>query len=498
MEQRSRLRRSRPTGGRRGLVGYPAEGAGRRILTLAGLFAAGLAVASLVAGSNRPANAAPVGSAAVRLATRPGPAFAQPKPAANTGPTSPSGSPSATTTVPQRSSVQGITPASQPTTTALAANAGTGLRTTIGTRGEPQIVRVGSSLREVDPNNPSQFLKGSFRFTGVDAYELTTDWAVNYGCGSDLSDSDMSALLQSLGANAVVRTWFFQALATNKYTGQVDWTGLDRVVRLASQAGVHLIVTLGNQDGTCDDSVWKDPVWYSSGYLRAMPHRISFSQWTSTVVARYKDAPAILAWEPMNEPRPDTCTDSRDCWDHRVCPSSDLARGALRSFFDSVGAEIRAIDRNHLISDGAPPVESCGALTWNDLQYLDSSMGIDLMSFHDYTGTAPLAPASAADYSQIASAIHKPIFAGENGGVNAIPTGNGGGGCLSLANRANGYGPKIAAEFASMAAFTGWLFWNAGPPPVSAADNASCLYGTWRGDPLLNVLAQEGVAARAG
>ena len=472
----------------------------RRVVAVVGILTAGIAVISIVSDLNASPGASLGRSTEIR-ATRPLPSSARGVlgrwlkagvplygPATTTSTTS--------STVAKRSAPSSSVAA--PSNTAASTTVPlTGLRSTIGTANEPQVVREGTDLREVDPHNPSRYLAGKFRFTGVDAYELTTDWSINYGCGSDLSDSSMLALFRSLGTDAVVRTWFFEALATNKYTGALDWTGLDRVVNLASQAGVHLIVTLGNQDGTCDDSVWRGPSWYSTGYQQPEPHRLSFSQWTSSVVTRFKNAPAILAWEPVNEPRPDTCTDGHDCWGHRACPSSDSARNALRSFFDGIGSQIRSIDPNHLISDGAPPVESCGAMTWNDLQYLDSSPGIDLMSFHDYTGFATLPASTVANYNQIAAAIHKPVFAGENGGVNAIATGGGSPSCPSLTNRANGYAPKITQEFSSLDGFTGWLFWNAGPPPATPADQTSCLYGTWQGDPLLGLLAQQGGTARA-
>lgn len=466
-----------------------------RVIAVAGVMTGGIAVTSIVHDVNPSAAASVTRNTPVRPAVqpwgrrvhRPPHKWLNETPVPHQQTTTASTS---TTALPKQSSP--VSSAPPPTTVPQ-----TGLRSTIGIASEPQVVRHGPDLRELDPHNPSQYLPGKFRFTGVDAYELTTDWSINYGCGSDLSDGDMLGLFHSLGTDAVVRTWFFEALATNKYTGALDWTGLDRVVSLASQAGVHLIVTLGNQDGVCDDSVWKGPSWYSAGYQQPEPHRLSFAQWTSSVVARYKDSPAILAWEPVNEPRPDTCTDAHDCWDHRVCPSTDAARNALRSFFDAIGGEIRSIDPNHLISDGAPPVESCGAMTWNDLQYLESSPGIDLMSFHDYSGFTSLAASTVADYNQIAAAIGKPLFAGENGGVNAMATGGGTPSCPSLTNRANGYAPKIAAEFSSLASFTGWLFWNAGLPPPTSTNETTCQYGTWQGDPLLGLLVQQGQAARA-
>jgi hypothetical protein len=369
----------------------------------------------------------------------------------------------------------------------------TGLASTIGTVTEPQVVRDGDLLREVNPANSERYLDSDFRFTGVDAYELTTDWAVNYGCGPDLSNQQIGQLFSALGPNAVVRVWFFQQLATNKYTGARDWTGLDRVVDLADRYGVHIVATLANQDGTCDDGNWLSSSWYAGGYAApsAGSERVSYQTYVAQVVARYAGNPAILAWEPVNEPRANDCTDTSDCW-NSGCPNPDADRDDLKQFFDQIGAEIRSIDPNHLISDGAPPIGSCSAVTWSDFDYVDSSLGIDLMSFHDYSGGAPISAATATAVNAATAADDKPMFAGENGDLNASVQPNPGGSCPTEGPRAQSYQIKITDELSDMPAFAGWLFWNAGAPPGPGSDPTACNFGTWAGDPLLQVLSSIG------
>src|SRR3954453_16844410 len=69
----------------------------------------------------------------------------------------------------------------------------------------------------------------AYRFTGVNAYELATYWSVNAGCGAQLSDSELDAFFAGLRPDSVVRFWAFQALAVNKSSRTLDFTGIDRV-----------------------------------------------------------------------------------------------------------------------------------------------------------------------------------------------------------------------------------------------------------------------------
>ncbi|MDQ6782508.1 MAG: glycoside hydrolase family 5 protein [Actinomycetota bacterium] len=376
----------------------------------------------------------------------------------------------------------------------IARPAATGMAATIGTANLPQVVRRGTTLRAIDPAAPTRFIGGSFRFTGVNAYEVNSLWSMNVGCGPQLSDTQLDALFSGVGPNSVMRVWFFQQMATNKYSGTLDWSAMDRTVAAARAHGVRLIATLGNQDGTCDDGAWKDPSWYRRGYATAARPgaflTVSYLQWVRLVTARYATNPAILAWEPVNEPRPDTCSLAADCWSNRVCPDPQAARSALRSFFNAAGAVIRSNDPNHLISDGAPPVGGCGTLTYADLAFVDGSSGIDLVSYHQYDGATPMSAVNVAAWSALTAQVSKPLFAGENGGLDARPTAFAGAACPLQADRSTAYANEISTDFAHLPPLVGWLFWNAMPPSDSPVP--ACNYATWPGDPLAAMLRAEG------
>jgi aryl-phospho-beta-D-glucosidase BglC (GH1 family) len=375
---------------------------------------------------------------------------------------------------------------------ALATSTTTGLSSTSGSVTEPQVVRDGSVLREVNPVDPSQYLGGDFRFAGVDAYELNTDWNFNWGCGSPETSTQIDSLFSSLGTHAVVRVWFFQQFAINEHTGVWDWDAMDKLVQAADAYGVHLIATLGNQDGTCDDGVWKDPSWYSSGWKTLDKNWgddiVSYQQWVQTVVSRYASNPAILAWEPINEPRPETCTlaagtQGWNCWNNLTCPSEITARDAVRSFFDEVGAEIRAVDPEALISDGALASPGCGYATEADFDYVASSPGIDLVSLHDYTGTTNQSARSLAWYLDEMNTIGKPVFAGENGDYSYYaddPVT-----CADETAEMAAQSVKAHTELDGFG-FVGWLWWNwdTAQAPTSPGP---CAPGP---DPLLGLVQQ--------
>jgi len=367
---------------------------------------------------------------------------------------------------------------------------GTGMSSSIGTPTLPQVVRRGATLRQVDPLRPGSFAGDAYRFAGVDAYELNSLWSVNVGCGPQLSDDQLDAVLSSVGGNGVVRAWFFQQFATNKYSGEIEWTALDRTVAAAAAHGVRLIATLGNQDGTCDDGTWKNPSWYTGGYgARATSPALSYIDWVQAATSRYAASPAILAWEPLNEPRPDTCTNTSNCWANRVCPDTLAARSALRKFYDALGTAIRSRDPNHLIADGGPPVQGCGTATFADLAYIESSPGIDLASYHKYDGAQAMAPSGAASWNALSAAVAKPFFAGENGNLNATPVALADRSCPLQSERAVAYDAEMTTDFGQLPGLAGWLFWNAMPTARSATP--SCDYATYPGDPLLTVLRTE-------
>jgi mannan endo-1,4-beta-mannosidase len=313
-------------------------------------------------------------------------------------------------------------------------------------------------------------LNGSiYRFTGVNVYEAATDWGTNAGCGGNFSNAQLDQIFASLPPNSLVRFWAFQgALATNVNTHQLDWGPIDRVFDAAAAYGQRLIVVLTDQGGNCDGDHWQDPAWYSGGFMDAYNNAsnsdgngltpLSYWDYMQDIVNRYKNSPALGMWEPISEPEASTCPaqyQPTSCLGHGVCVNEPVAVASLRYFFDTVGGEIHTLDPNHLVEAGFLGSGQCGTAN-GDYQYVAESPGIDVLSYHDYYGTAAIGGDQwnglAVRFEQ-AAAANKPIIGGEVG-LLAGP----GPGCVSQGTRNAAFAAKEQAQF--QAGSSGFLVWD--------------------------------------
>jgi hypothetical protein len=327
------------------------------------------------------------------------------------------------------------------------------------------------------------------KLTGVNAFELATDWGTNHGCGNMETPAQIASLFSSLAPHSIVRFWAFQGgLATDPTTHEIDWAPLDQVFSLAAQYHVYLIPTITDQGGTCDGSHWQDPSWYTGGYKDVFNSVANsdgtgdtpLSYWTylQALVNRYKNSPALGMWEPINEPEASTCApvyQPLNCGGHQTCPDELTAAEDLLSFFDAVGGEIHALDPAHLVEAGFLGSGQCGT-SGPDYQTVGASPGIDVLSVHDYYGS----PAMGGDqwnglalrFAQ-ASTLQKPIITGEVG----IQAGNGPT-CESFAQRAVDMSNKRQAQFTAGSSV--FLVWDWASLPLGP-----CSYNTGPGDPLM-------------
>ena len=309
------------------------------------------------------------------------------------------------------------------------------------------------------------------KFTGVNAYELATDWGTNNGCGGMATNAQMDAFFSSLRPNSLVRFWAFQGtMATNVNTHQLDWGPLDRVFFAAAKYHVYLIPTISAQYGSgCDGGHWQDPSWYAGGFndvynssTNSNGHGLdplSYADYLTAIVSRYADSPALGMWEPMSEPEASTCPaafEPNNCSGHQTCPSETAAAAALEYFFTTEGGEIQRLDPQHLVEAGFLGAGQCGT-AGSDYQNVGASPGINILSVHDYYGSAPMGGdqwnGMAVRFAQ-AKALNKPIIAGEGG----IQAGSGQPGCESLQRRAADLSAKIVTQFA--AGESAYLVWN--------------------------------------
>jgi hypothetical protein len=331
-----------------------------------------------------------------------------------------------------------------------------------------------------------------YTFVGVNAYEIGTEFGVNPGCGGQESDAQLNELFASLPPNSLVRFWAFQdAIATNVQTNQLDWAPLDRVFAAAAAHGQRLIVALTDQGGTCDGDHWQDPSWFEGGFMDVFnsPSNsdgsghtpLSYWDYMQDVVNRYKNSPALGMWEPISEPAAATCDGNYlpgTCWGDTSCNEAE-ATTALQHFFGVVGAEIHALDPEHLIESGTMGGGECG-LEGSDYQAVSAGPGIDVLSYHDYHSGTPMGGDQwngiAVRLTQAAS-LGKPIIAGEMG----LDAGTAAG-CMTLAERSDEIQAKIQTQMG--AGTSGVLVWDWLPAPSS-----TCNTDTYPGDPLMAVVA---------
>jgi hypothetical protein len=309
------------------------------------------------------------------------------------------------------------------------------------------------------------------KFPGFDAWQLATDWGINYGCGAMDTPAQIDAFFASLRPDSIVRFAAFQGtMATNVHTHQLDWRPLDNVFYAAARYHVYLIPVISNQSATCDGDHWQDLAWYSGGFKDVYNsadnsdgyglNPLSYWDYMNDLVSRYADSPALGMWEPMSEAEASNCPsgleESDGCWGHQTCPSETAAASALEYFFTTVGDRIHALDPEHLVEAGLIGGGQCGTSD-ADYQSVGASSGIDVLSIHDYYGAVPLGGDKwngvAVRFAQ-AKALDKPIITGEVG----ILAGNDQSSCMSMQQRAIDMSAKMNAQFA--AGDSAFLVWN--------------------------------------
>ncbi|EME16445.1 hypothetical protein [Rhodococcus triatomae] len=308
---------------------------------------------------------------------------------------------------------------------------------------------------------------------GFNAYQLATDWSVNRGCGAQV---DLDAYFAALPGVTITRFNAFSALATNKFTGAVDFAPVDAVFAAAERHGQLVIPVLTAQDGACEDDVFKQRGWYVDGWQQQAPGQtMSFQDWVDTAVGRWRTSPALAAWELVGEPETSVCPGGNCDWANRVCPPD--AAEVLRTFMDDAGARVRALDPGRLITAGLTGGGQCGT-QGDEYRYIGESPNVDVLQYHDYHADGIPLPGDqwnglARRIDQVQE-IGKPLLVAE--------IGQAAGECLSYAQRAADIGTKIAGQRAAGTA--GALLWAFVPDPR----HDECTYDIGPGDPLYDLL----------
>ena len=298
-----------------------------------------------------------------------------------------------------------------------------------------------------------------FTFTGFNIYQANS----RSNCSSTMgTGSALDTALSGIGPGSeVFRAWFFQSLATTN--GARDWSAFDHTLAVAKAHGVKVIVTLGNQWGSCESGGYKTDSWYTGGYKTTVGslETVSYRAWVQEIVSRYKNDPTIAMWQLINEAEIKT-SKSSSC-----APTADLY-----SFAADVSGLIKSIDPNHLVNLGTMGAGQCGS-QGGDYQKLGSISTIDVLEYHDYGHDATALPTNLASDVAVSKALGKPIFVGEAG----IQVASGG----SLSTRAAEFDSKCTAQF--NAGVGGFLVWSWNNSPSSPAS-----WEVGPGDPSLGVI----------
>ncbi|WP_295647555.1 beta-mannosidase [uncultured Dietzia sp.] len=240
-------------------------------------------------------------------------------------------------------------------------------------RAAPRATAVGSGL----------FLDGRPWWpTGLNAYQLATDWGINAGCGAEV---DLDAYFSALPDRSLTRFNAFQNLAVNKHTGELDFTTIDRVVAAAERHDQMILPVLAGQDGACDDEVFKQRDWYLGGWTRPGALPLSHRDWVAAAVGRWSGSPVIAAWEPVGEPEPSICSGDDCSLAARTCPAD--SERVLREWTDEVGRVIRGQDPGRLITAGVIGGDQCG-IAGDGYGLLAKSPYVDVLQYHDYDDAA--------------------------------------------------------------------------------------------------------------
>lgn len=308
---------------------------------------------------------------------------------------------------------------------------------------------------------------------GLNAYQLATDWTINAGCGAQV---DLDRYFGSLPAHSLTRVNIYSTFAVNKATGQLDFTALDAVFAAAARHDQLLIAVLTGGEGGCENSYVKDYDWFAGGWRTEVSHGLpmSYDAWLQVALTRWRDSPALAGWTPVGEPEPSRCTEDACPWQTRACPAD--AAAVLRTFFDAVGARIRALDADAVVFSGHTGGGQCGS-AGDDYALVAASSGVDVLEYHFYRSTDyfPGDPRDGlARRVEQARALHKPLLVAEVG-VRA-------GTCTSLQERKAEVAHLVDEAREHGAA--GVMFWSFVPDP--RLDD--CTFDIGPDDPLFDMV----------
>lgn len=205
--------------------------------------------------------------------------------------------------------------------------------------------------------------------------------------GAWIMKDPSNSLLGSWGSDGEVWYQLWENGQPSLNIGTNGLALLDSAVREAEAAGIQFIMCLVNEwpnyGGQIDyvNNLLGDGQSHAEFYTNPIVVN-AFKDYVSEIVTRYKDSPAIFAWELANEAR---CEEPE-------CNGSQV----LTTWADQISQYIKSLDSNHLVTFGGYGFfnDGTGANNW-DFNYDGASgedfaaildlQAIDFGTFHLYT-----------------------------------------------------------------------------------------------------------------
>ena len=272
------------------------------------------------------------------------------------------------------------------------------------------------------------------------------------------------ALLRDAGLNTLrIFLWYealFDCPGSSVVPNVENVVRLDGIIHEAAAHNLRLILTLNDGPDLTQYPLYDGP---SFAALQ-----------TEWIVSRYRDEPAILAWDLRNEG--DIDYGSRD-----GIFGQKFSRGRVLDWLAQEAARVRRVDSNHLVTAG-----------WL-FDSLATEPYVDFLSFHHWWDAAD----AAQRVAEMRAATDKPILMEEVGYSTYVVT------------------PEDQAEnlqelidMAEGEGLLGWLVWTAfdfpltatcWPPPCVDAENQEHHFGLWMADyvpkPAVTVIRNQNGAA---
>ncbi|PKS12638.1 hypothetical protein jhhlp_000846 [Lomentospora prolificans] len=206
-----------------------------------------------------------------------------------------------------------------------------------------------------------------------------------WGFNDKNSTYDPNGLPQYGGEGAATEV-VFQRWDNGKPTITIE--GFDKVVDAAEKVGIKLIVALTNNwadYGGMDMYTVNLGGQYHDDFYRLPIIKDHFKAYVKEFVNRYKDSPAIMAWELANEPR---CGADGT----RNLPRSENCTVELMTgWIDEMSTYIKSLDSNHLVTWGGEGGFNIESDDWayngadgGDFDHELTLENIDFGVFHSY------------------------------------------------------------------------------------------------------------------